>query len=172
MRFRLSHLLVLTALVATFAAALAFPSRTWAAVIRVVVWIVFGQLIWIGASRSGRVRVSALVALAAGIGYIMFCNYWYQVANLAQAPGFIKDWYTLLHWGGSGSAIKYVAFVLIAEYGLSLLLALVGGLVVLLVKGNGMSRKLSISLAVVFALGFAGWLFAQQPMVPKAIART
>src|SRR5688572_19005942 len=54
---------------------------------------------------------------------------WRVWSRFASAPSIIRTAYEWLHSGGSGAFHKYVAFVLIAEYGISLLLALVGGVV-------------------------------------------
>jgi len=129
MQFSVRHLLFLMALVAIFATALSFPNRVWAATIKVVVWIVFGQLIWNAAIRSGRVRISCLLALASGVSYLLFCSFWYGNIQPVVAPSFLRTAYQWLHAGGSGAFYRFVAFVLIAEYGIAMIVALAGGLV-------------------------------------------
>jgi len=124
MQFSVRHLLFLTALVAIFATALVNPNHVWAAVVRIISWAIYAQLIVTAAKRKS---IRLAFAVVTGVSYVIYSSWWYQDVWPIPAPAYFRSAYRFFH-GGSGDFNTYANFIFIVEYVKSFVFALAGGL--------------------------------------------
>jgi hypothetical protein len=125
MRFRVTHLLMAAVLVAFFSIALSHPTNAMRAAALVVSCMIFGQLIGI-AFRSK--RRDAAIGAVVGIIYLAVRRIEYGNQPIFTPPPLIDLAYHWLHHPDYEWHYPLrTNFVYIAEFGLSLLWAFIGG---------------------------------------------